>query len=293
MTLNNQRISSNRNQIYRAETNDRDIIIKLAQRENCAPLMREFKAIELLHAQGAPVPCPVPCLSDDDRVKLNGSEYIVRGFEFVQGNILIPSEETFFELGIAIGQLHNAWQTNEPPLWIPAATIDHLLYEPLQSVVYQYDEKELLVKTEGMVHEVASVLEDHWDKRLLGFTHGDAHHYNAIQTNRGKVILCDLEDLSWQWPVYDLATAIWGTFGRGGNAFIWDQLLVGYASVRPLSQEEAMLIRFLIFARHLWWLGLHAHHWDHWPQRYTRKQFFEAGIDLLLTIGRDVCALKI
>jgi hypothetical protein len=53
-----------------------------------------------------------------------------------------------------------------------------------------------------------------------------------------------------------------------------------------------MLIRFLIFACHLWWLGLHARNWDRWRQRFSRTQFFGSGIELLVTIGKDVCGLE-
>ena len=125
----------------------------------------------------------------------------------------------------------------------------------------------------------------------MGVTHGDMHHLNAIKVGNGNIFLIDFEDIGWQWRVYDLATAIWGTFSRGGSAMVWNELINGYSYEHKLSQTEAMLIRYLIFARHLWWLGLYARNWEQWPSMYTKMQFFESGLDLLDMIAKDVCGL--
>jgi Ser/Thr protein kinase RdoA (MazF antagonist) len=128
---------------------------------------------------------------------------------------------------------------------------------------------------------------------MFGWTHGDCHHHNSIITPYSDVVLLDFEDTCWQSRMYDLATAIWGTFGRGGTSGVWDALIHGYNSVCRLNDDEAKLIRYLIVARHLWWLGFRARYWDDWHQPYSLNEFFSNGIDLLVTIAREACDLSV
>lgn len=289
-----QRLSSTRNRVYWVDTDDNQLVIKLAPAHACASLLREYEAICELHAQYAPVPRPIPVSgSTDFHLYLDGDRFHGRAYEFVEGVTPAPSEQTFYELGRSIGNLHNAWKIKRKPEWVPEVRICDFIHKPLEAISSVYNHHDDLDMASRLARSVSSVLEAHLDNHLFGFSHGDAHHYNAIQTNEGRIMLFDLEDLGWQWRVYDLATAIWGTFGRGGSAPIWNQLIVGYTSVRSIREEEAQLIRFLIFARHLWWLGLHARNWHHWPQRYTRQSFFKSGIELLAIIGKDVCGLDL
>lgn len=287
-----KQLSSNRNIVYLAETDHGHLVFKFSPDDRCASLHREYQAVSELYMQGADVPRPVQLSGEIDlKVRLHGSMHSGRVYAFVAGKTLLPSETVFYELGRSIGQLHNAWKTEEKPAWMPEAKTSEFIHQPLEAISEVFDDRDQLRHTEHLASSVASVLEAYQDRALVGFTHGDAHHFNVIQADDGKMVWIDMEDSSWQWRVYDLATAIWGTFGRGGTAPVWDKLIAGYTSVRPLSDEEATLIRFLIFARHLWWLGLHAANWNRWPQRYTSEQFFESGIGLLKAIGKDVCGL--
>lgn len=291
-----KRMNSARNTIYLAKADDSDVILKFSPTIDCDPLLREYHAISEVHAHGGPVPRPLQMLNDGEsrcQVNINDTNYTVRAYECIQGNTLTPSKHSFYSLGCSIGQLHDIWKTIDRPLWLPEVTVSDLLYKPLRSIEQQYTDHDKFRIITQLTDTVASILEAHHDRDLLGFSHGDAHHFNAIQSHDNEVILLDLEDSAWQWRAYDLATAIWGTFGRGGSVAIWNELIAGYSSICPLSEDEADLIRYLIFARHLWWLGLHARYWDRWPQRYTRSHFFDSGVDLLLIISKDVCGLEI
>lgn len=294
-----KRLNSARNSVYSAKAKDIDVILKFSPTVECDPLLREYQAICELYAHEGPVPRPLQMLSDREsqfQVNINDTNYTVRAYECIQGRTLTPSKHSFYSLGCSIGQLHGIWKTiyeRDKPLWLPEVTVSDLLYKPLQAIEQLYTDHDKLIIITQLADTVANVLEAHQDRDLLGFSHGDAHHFNAIQSHDNQVILLDLEDSAWQWRAYDLATAIWGTFGRGGSAAIWNELIAGYTSICPLSEDEANLIRYLIFARHLWWLGLHARYWDRWPQRFTRVHFFDSGVDLLLMISKDVCGLEI
>lgn len=296
-----KRLNSARNRVYFAKADNIDVILKLSPVLECGPLVREYQVITELYEHGGPVPRPLPMLSEAEklfRVHINDTEYSFRAYECVQGRTLTPSKRSFYSLGCSIGQLHHIWTTGTTvgrPKWLPEVTISDLLYKPLYSIEQQYTnvEHDKLTTITQLTDTIASILESYCSDDFLGFSHGDAHHFNAIQSHNNKVILLDLEDAAWQWRTYDLATAIWGTFGRGGTSAIWNELIAGYSSISPLGDDEANLIRYLIFARHLWWLGLHARHWDTWPQRFTRDHFFDSGLDLLLMISKDVCGLEI
>lgn len=101
------------------------------------------------------------------------------------------------------------------PSWLRDITINELLYNSLDAIRNSYNDCESLLLTERLTNTIAVILEKYNDESLFGCSQ-DAHHLNAIQTTLGQTVIIDFEDVGWQWRIYDLATAIWGTFGRGG-----------------------------------------------------------------------------
>lgn len=287
------RLPSTRNIVLSAKANMNQYIFKMAPSDHCDLLYREARGITELYDHGGPVPRPLPIIDGcGSRINYDGREYVVRGYEYIKGTALTVSDNTFYCLGVSIGKLHDTWQIQERPSWVPEINITDLIFEPIEAIAKRHPLQSKQPVIRRLSQEVADVLAAHRDPDYLGFTHGDSHHLNAIQNEHGEIVMIDLEDLGWQWRAYDLATAIWGSFGRGGSAAVWNALIAGYTSVRQLSQAESMLIRYLIFARHLWWLGQYAKNWERWRQRYTLKQFFDSGIELLEIIARDVCGIK-
>ncbi|MFA9560478.1 phosphotransferase enzyme family protein [Evansella sp. AB-rgal1] len=287
------RINSTRNKLYLAKTgaNQQNYVFKLTPLHTSHIPYVEYRAMHEIHRLHGPVSRPVP-MEKECVVHLNDEQFAVNGYEYIQGNTLSPTETNFHSLGVSIGHLHQVSIHMDKPSWLPEVTVSDLINEPIEAISQKCRDNGMFTTAIQQATMVAEVLHHNRNPDWIGFSHGDAHHINAIQTSRDEIVWIDLEDASWQWRGYDLATAIWGTFGRGGSANIWNELINGYTSVRSLSEEEATLIRFLIFSRHLWWLGLHANNWDRWPKPYTSEHFFQSGIELLVTIGKDVCGLK-
>lgn len=121
-----------------------------------------------------------------------------------------------------------------------------------------------------------------------GIVHGDAHHLNFLEHDE-RVALFDFELLATGWRVYDLATLIWGTFGRGGDAALWEAIVRGYSSQRRLDQDETRLMPVFVAVRQLWWLGFHARHWGRWRRPWLGPGFFEQGVGLLEFIAAETC----
>lgn len=286
-----ERLPTIRNITYAVNAVNGRYIFKLSPIEACEPLLRENSGIREIYNRGGAVPRPLPIKDETDCIAvLEDACYAVRGYEFIEGEVPIVSENSFHSLGAAIGSFHNVWKSEERPSFLPEMKLADMVYGSLDDINGRFPNSRMKYFRK-LSQSVSEVLSDNREPYLLGVTHGDLHHMNAIKASQG-IILIDLEDIGWQWRVYDLATAIWGTFGRGGSAFIWDELINGYSAVHDLSQTEAMLIRYLIFVRHLWWLGLNARNWELWPRRYTIKQFFEPGLELLDIIAKEVCGLN-
>ncbi len=269
-------LSLNRSYVYKAITAREDFLLKILPINSLDRLQREYLAIQTLFREGAPVPRPLK--EENNIIQINEVAFMARAYEFVEGHALQINKSNFFSLGTSIGHIHNIWDKMKKPSWLRDITINELLYNSLDAIRNSYNDCESLLLTERLTSTIAVILEKYNDESLFGCSHGDAHHLNAIQTTLGQTVIIDFEDVGWQWRIYDLATAIWGTFGRGGTPEIWKELISGYSSIRFLNQEEEGLIRFLIFARHLWWLGLHAKNWNMWARQYSKNIFSSQGL---------------
>jgi len=88
---------------------------------------------------------------------------------------------------------------------------------------------------------------------------------------------------------YDLATLIWGTFGRGGKAEMWDAMVRGYASRRRLGEQEAGTVPLFVCLRQLWWMAFHARHWGRWRRPWLGSRFFVDASELLEFVANQSC----
>jgi len=123
-----------------------------------------------------------------------------------------------------------------------------------------------------------------------GLLHGDAHHQNFRGKAGGRLSLLDFEHLSLGWRVYDLATLVWGTFGRsGGNATVWAAIIDGYSTIRSPLPWETEALPWFIALRQVWWLGFHARHWGRWRRPWLTRDFFARGVELLEYITDEAC----
>jgi Ser/Thr protein kinase RdoA (MazF antagonist) len=72
--------------------------------------------------------------------------------------------------------------------------------------------------------------------------------------------IIDLDFCAYGWRVYDLATYIWlqvenDVSLRKARQPVFDALLEGYQSVRPLSDAERRALPHFVLVRHNWLLG--------------------------------------
>jgi len=205
-------------------------------------------------------------------------------------------------LGSLVAEVHDAMDrlaAEEPAVRaatqsVPALDLAGMVHEPARCVAAVLDAE----PTPGDGREVLARAVAALEARLGGLTpeaaswgliHGDTHHLNVRTARDGRPVLFDFEHLASGWRLYDLATLIWGTFGRGGSPEVWGGILAGYASVRPLRTLEEDMLGAFIAARHLWWLGLNARHRGHRGRTWSGGGFFTAGLAMLDRLVREGC----
>lgn len=272
--LHLQRIPSLRNLLFRVQVPDGNWIVKLRQTENA-----EFRLISsyALPLKAFPVRCSV---------QYQGESYQASAYSVLSGNDVPITEGGFASLGRAIGQMHQGWKNSSCPDWLPEVSVKQLIFEPLEALASITSPQ-----TVTYAHQVAEILQAYRDPMILGICHGDAHDRNAVIQSDGSAAFFDFEDACWCWRAYDLATCIWGSFRFGGSQILWSSLLNGYESVHRLTDLEEALLPYLVFARQLWWLGLHASNWNTWGHLLRKPGFFQDQLWMLDQIAQQSCGL--
>ncbi|MGK3998270.1 phosphotransferase enzyme family protein [Sorangium sp. So ce1024] len=209
------------------------------------------------------------------------------------GRQLRSDAREFHALGAGLAAIHRGLNDYVPVHPVSSLGRTQLLERPLELIMARVSTAPLRGSLERAVERLRPVLDGLSTLGPgYGVCHGDAHHGNTHIDDSGAITFFDFEDIVYGWRAYDWATAIWGTFGRGGNAELWDALVRGYNTVRPLDEDEGESIKFLIAARHIWWMGLHAATWGQWRRAWLDATFFDRSVELLGHICRDACGLS-
>ncbi|MCR5608185.1 MAG: phosphotransferase [Lachnospiraceae bacterium] len=279
-----RKLSSTRNTVYSADINGKKHIVKFYNKKEYNTMNIEYNSI--MHSTGPLNVTETPL----DEIIINDTEYCYKIYSYIEGTPLSFTYDDFYELGFSIGTLQKQWVNKPKPDWLPYLTLNELIDKPLLSlkavlneamynVVYNYSTR------------VKSLLKDSCNPENLGFCHGDSHLLNSVKTTDYGVVLFDYEDSCYSFPVYDLATAIWGTFSSECDEDVWHGAAAGYLEGLSPYTQELSLLPYLIFARHLWWMGLHADNMNKWQLYRDYNVFFNSSYELLVTIATDLCCL--
>lgn len=285
------RFHASRNMTYHVFTNHDSVVVKIAPIENSGGLHWEFEVIKHWYCCKGDVAKPLR----EAEIEIDGTKYCVKVYSFLEGQELMQSELTGYSFGKSLASLHLAWKEGKNTFTIPSykKPMDiETLRDSLDSIEQLCGSIQDFTTIRRYVDQVGEFLEKNQEKELFCMTHGDAHFKNVRIQQDDRIQWFDFEDACFQWRAYDLATAIWSTYGSNGDATIWNAIIEGYCSITELQDCEYPLINRLIFARHLWWLGLNAKHWDEWKLPYTKRYFFKNGLNLLIDIAQSVCGLE-
>jgi len=286
-----ERFPAQRNMTYHVYTRDSSFVAKIAPIWERSALDWEYEVMQQWYSSHGAVAKPIR----EAEVVMNQIEYCIKAYSYIEGHEIKLTVQSAYEFGQSLAMLHSAWQggRSKAEMNHPTRVIDteHLV-RSLNQIEMQCCEFQDVHMIRRYTEQIGDFLEENKREEYFCMNHGDAHFKNTRRQKDGTIVWFDFEDAAWQWRTYDIATAIWGTYGSGGNSYIWNSIVEGYCSIHELQDQEYCLVNYLIFARHLWWLGMNAEHWEQWKLPYTKRFFFRNGLELLVEIAQVMCELK-
>lgn len=231
-----------------------------------------------------------------------GTECQLALYRFLRGYQPRLSTLTGEAMGRVLAEFHVATDQVSPPGEPPTLDRRELLEQPLSALRERLASPDGSLELNGeqalaAIEPVTSFLHRLWPNEgreagAWGLIHGDYHHFNLREDGTGQMAILDFEHVALGHRAYDLATLIWGTFGRGGKAELWDAMVRGYISRRQLSELEAQTIPLLVCLRQLWWMGFHARHWGRWRRPWLDHRFFVNASELLEFVATQSCCYR-
>lgn len=203
-------------------------------------------------------------------VRETGVEYTCCLFSYLSGKMIkdLKGEEQrreMYEIGKILATLHNEWQYRDPkrPMikrfhWNEKNLLgrdslfgDWRAYPELDEVTYP-----LFLKT---VERLLVCLRQFGkNERNYGMIHADLHRSNIIMKDDVLQIF-DFDDCGYGWYLYDLGCTL--VEYTDGVDELLKNLLAGYETIRPLSEEERRMAKNFVLIRRIvrmGWLTSHA-----------------------------------
>ena len=174
----------------------------------------------------------------------------MRGRDFEE----VASPSGFHRFGVLAAKLHRHGASHRPKNRRSIRTLDRLY--PLGDPEKILDEStagyfspegyELLLEMRAAAKRELEWLYD--DSHPPGLIHGDLHWWN-VMSYRGKLQVIDFEDLSWAFPVQEIAITLYYTAGRDAYPEFRDAFRSGYESVSTWPEMYPGQIELLMVHR--------------------------------------------
>jgi Putative homoserine kinase type II (protein kinase fold) len=266
-------ISSNRffrlgmNDIYLISAGDKKYFfrISLADVYKQEDYEQEAAAINVFHAHGIGVACPVICQNGGYVLSLTapeGKRYAIL-FEEAINNPGSDHIANLYNLGRTAAELHMVSDDCIAAPTRPPIDLVQLIDKPLaflseHTPVRPEDYTFIKESEESIAKFINSTLSK--QAPFYGFCHGDLHLSNVF-LNGDKPTLFDFDCMGSGWRVHDIAVFLFNqSFSdnnyRDGDG--WKSFLNGYNSIRPLVEAEIKAIPAFCALRSIWVVGVHT-----------------------------------
>lgn len=236
-----------------------------AARRTEAEVQGELEFLVRLEAAGIPVTSPVARPDGSRYLAFQAPEGTRFGvlFAFAAGQELSERRqpEHLRAYGALLARLHQAADAMPPIPSRPALTVEALVDEPLEVLLRAYGAR----SSAGSMGRYAAALVRPaiaalpLEAPVYGLCHGDPGTSNALVTSDGRLTLLDFDFCGPAWRAHDLAVAV----NEVPEANEKD-LLEGYGSVRPLSDDEVASIPSFQAAHYLWLLAMRTRYLNEW-----------------------------
>ena len=190
---------------------------------------------------------------------------------WVEGEILLPivrNEQTpvdrlrahFRQLGVTIAAMHNQATNWRPPARFQRRRLDaDGLAGPNPSWgqfweqdILSPDERTLLAEMRDRLHAVLAKYGQ--DRTRFSVIHADLHPGNVL-VNGNALIPIDFDDTAFGWHMFDVAVALHQCQDLSHFPQIYAACLEGYCSVRPVAEEDLLMIPTFLLMRGLSEIG--------------------------------------
>ena len=122
-----------------------------------------------------------------------------------------------------------------------------VLLDPARSTFVSKAQRDVFAAGAELVQQAIDDLRPREPMRIL---HGDLHRWNVL-VDRDAVAAIDFEDLTWGWPVQDLAIALYYLKSRDDYPTVRAAFRTGYERVRPWPDASGREIEVFIAGRAL------------------------------------------
>lgn len=175
----------------------------------------------------------------------------------------LHDEASCYLFGISAAELHDAMDRIASSPVTRRLDLDFLIQQPIRSIIRYIGVEHpqtlfLTTFADRLMYQVKSRLEQGLD---WGMIHGDMHGNNNVQYNGEHFSHIDFEWSGLGWRAYDLAQ-VWLSRRKHHSTdqaeLLWNEILKGYRSIRPLSANDEHAISDFAMVRRLWVMSLDA-----------------------------------
>ncbi len=196
---------------------------------------------------------PTPLLLEGDVRMLVKDNLAWMLMPFIEGGWLTSDVVSLYELGKAQAQMH------EVPIHEDIPTTFSIGYALWDKMVKEAHENGSMTPFLELLEEESTRLKQSIPDDLpSGIIHGDLYPDNVIGRAGEVLALLDFEEICVESLAMDLVTTYVGFGWKDGSPVpeLWDALLAGYESIRPLTEVERAslpeLHRFAVLAVAAW-----------------------------------------
>ncbi|MDK8191929.1 phosphotransferase [Paenibacillus sp. UMB7766-LJ446] len=240
--------------IYRTEVTEDDVIYELS-------VLAQLKDI-LHHSTHADIAEPICKINNMAYSVLRAPEgarmaVILRYIDGVEN--ILNDEESCYIFGRSAAVIHNALDQIVVPKERSSLDMGALIWKPLENIIQYIGEDHpevafLKAYADALSQRVKSISSQGLD---WGLCHGDMHGNNNAFQQGQSFVHYDFEWVATGWRAYDLAQVrIRKRQSEDRKDLLWQRLLEGYRSKRPLSVGDEEAVEVFVLVRRFWVMAL-------------------------------------
>ena len=268
------------NSNFKVELKDSKVLLKISDDKGESDLLAEINLLKFLKSNNYPYSL-YPLKQANGEVIYKYKHKVGVIFEFIEGSIPVPNEQTCLRIGKGLGALHKLKAANT------LRSYESVGFGPEK--ILKYLEQKSCPK--DFKASFQKIFPDNLKKFLStsfeeGFIHGDLYYDNTLFKGDDLKAVLDFEQAGFGPFILDLGISISGTCLSNGKIGqkLMKSYISGYESIRKLSQEEKTFLNEAIliglFSISLWRIkrfkegSLDASRADSYQELLSRAQDF-------------------